>query len=116
MFLFVSSQMGLPALIAFLSCIACIAGFGYVLWRKGMDSFARAMGLAGIGMAAAVMGINMFGSRMVNIETCAYIWVFFAVLGHLFAELQVPEDISRRRSKDAPGTAADKPASGGIRR
>jgi len=116
MFLFISAQMGLPALIAFLSCIACIAGFGYVLWRKGVDSFARAMGLAGIGMAAAVMGINMFGSRMVNIETCAYIWVFFAVLGHLFAELQVPEEVAGRRSKDAQGAAADKPASGGIRR
>jgi len=116
MFLFVSSQMGLPALIAFLSCIACIAGFGYVLWRKGMDSFARAMGLAGIGMAAAVMGINMFGSRMVNIETCAYIWVFLAVLGHLFAELQVPEDVAGRRQKEAAVPGSDRPGSAGIRR
>lgn len=90
MFLFISSQMGIPALIAFLSTLACLFGFGYALWRKAGDSFARSLGLAGIGMSAAVVVINMFGSRMVNIEVCAYVWVFLAVLGHLFAELQVP--------------------------
>lgn len=116
MFLFVSAQMGLPALIAFLSCIACIGGFGYVLWRKGGDSFTRAMGLAGIGMAMAVMAINMFGSRMVNIETCAYVWVFFAVLGHLFAELQLPEEVAGRRAKVPATSAAETSGQGGIRR
>ena len=90
MFLFVSSQMGIPALISFLATLACLFGFGYAVWRKAGDGFARSLGLAGIGMSGAVVVINMFGSRMVNIEVCAYVWVFLAVLGHLFAELQVP--------------------------
>ncbi|MDF1781895.1 MAG: O-antigen ligase family protein [Alcanivoracaceae bacterium] len=90
MFLFVSSQMGIPALIAFLAALACLFGFGYAVWRKAVDGFARSLGLAGIGMSAAVVVINMFGSRMVNIEVCAYVWIFLAVLGHLFAELKVP--------------------------
>lgn len=88
MFLYISSQMGIPALIAFLSCLACLFGFGYVVWRKAGDGFARSLGLAGTGMAGAVVVINMFGSRMVNIEVCVYVWVYLAVLGHLFAELK----------------------------
>ncbi len=90
MFLYVSSQMGLPALVAFLSCLACIFGFGLALWRKGGDDYARALGLAGTGMAAAVGVVNMFGSRMVNIEVCIYVWIYLAILGHLFAEMQAP--------------------------
>lgn len=88
MFLFVCSQMGIPALIAFLSCLACLFGFGYVVWRKAEDGFAKSLGLAGAGMAGAVVVINMFGSRMVNIEVCVYVWVYLAILGHLFAELK----------------------------
>lgn len=88
MFLFICSQMGIPALIAFLSCLACLFGFGYVIWRKAGDGFAKSLGLAGTGMAAAVVVINMFGSRMVNIEVCVYVWVYLAILGHLFAELK----------------------------
>jgi hypothetical protein len=53
---------------------------------------------------------------MVNIETCAYIWVFLAVLGHLFAELQVPEDVAGRRQKEAAVPGGDRPGSAGIRR
>jgi O-antigen ligase len=88
MFLYISSQMGIPALIAFLSCLACLFGFGYVVWRKAGDGFAKSLGLAGTGMAGAVVVINMFGSRMVNIEVCVYVWVYLAILGHLFAELK----------------------------
>jgi len=96
MFLFVSSQMGLPALIAFLSCLACLFGFGLALWRKAGDSFTRALGLAGTGMAAAVVVVNMFGSRMVNIEVCIYVWVYLALLGHLFQEMQLPTRVTAK--------------------
>lgn len=108
MFLYISAQMGIPALIAFLACLASLAGFGYALWRKGRDSFARAMGLAAIGMAMAVVAINLFGSRMVNIETCAYVWIFLAVVGHMYGELQTPRQPSAPRSVAANG--------GGVRK
>lgn len=104
MYLYISSQMGVPALISFLSCLACLFGFGLALWRKAGDEFARALGLAGTGMAAAVGVVNMFGSRMVNIEVCIYVWMYLAVLGHLFAEMQKP---ARQRKNEPEPTAAD---------
>lgn len=96
MFLYLSSQMGIPAMLVFVAWIGCLFMFGYTLWRKGGDDYLRALGLAGAAMAVAVVAINFFGSRMVGASTTLYVWVFFAVLAHLFQEQQMPRKVAGR--------------------
>lgn len=86
MFLFISSQMGIPALILFLMLIYRMYRHGRTIADQNKDLWARAIGIGGAAMAGAVFAVNMFGSRMVNISVCGYVWIYFAVLLHLLSE------------------------------
>lgn len=87
MFLYIASQMGIPALIVFLVLILRMAWIGLQVHRSGNDSFARTIGLGAIGTAAGVLGINMFGSRMTDVAVMAYVWITLAVVIHLWREV-----------------------------
>jgi O-antigen ligase len=93
MFLFISSQMGLPALIVFLLIFARLAYVGASLHKNAIHPFDKVIGLGGVGLAAGVMAINMFGSRMTDAEVMGYVWITIAVIAHLRKEqlAQVPE-------------------------
>lgn len=101
MFLYFSAQMGVPAMLVFVAWLGTFFVFGYTLWRKGGDELVRAIGLAGAAMVLAIIGVNLFGSRMVNASTTLYAWVFFAVLAWLFQEQQMPR---RRRAVPVTGS------------
>ncbi|HEB59559.1 MAG TPA: O-antigen ligase family protein [Gammaproteobacteria bacterium] len=85
MYLWVASQMGIPALILFVAVIARMFFLGWSM-RSDPDRFIRAMAIAAAAMSGGVAAINMFGSRMTNIEVDGYFWVFLAVLAHLKVE------------------------------
>ncbi len=88
MFLFISSQMGIPALLLFLAILYRMYRLGARLNRDAPDSFTRAIGMGGGVMVAGVLAINMFGSRMVSIDTDGYVWIYLAVLAHLWVEAE----------------------------
>ena len=88
MYLFISSQMGIPALILFLLILYRHYTMSAFLARFSDDRFVRAIGIGGVAMVAGVAAINMFGSRMVNIEVCGYFWIYLAVLMHLTYEFE----------------------------
>jgi len=87
MFLWISSQMGIPALLLFCLIMGKTFFMGIHLNKRHSDPFARALGIGGAAMVAGVMVVNMFGSRMINVETCGYVWIYMVVLGHLYKEL-----------------------------
>jgi O-antigen ligase len=87
MFLYVSSQMGLPALLALLLLFYRTYRLGADLYRRGDEPFARGVGLGAVAMVAAVAAVNMFGSRMVDIAVTAYFWTYLAALSRLTVEL-----------------------------
>jgi O-antigen ligase len=87
MFLFIASQMGVPALLAFLWVIVHIFITGVRLHQRAGDSFGRGIGLGGAALAGALVGINMFGSRMTDFCVMAYVWVYMAVLTRVWGEL-----------------------------
>lgn len=110
MFLYFSAQMGVPAMLVFIAWLGTFFVFGYTLWRKGQDEYLKTIGLASAAIVLAVVGVNLFGSRMVNASTTLYVWVLFAVLAWLFQEQQMPR---RRRSmpaEDGSGPRAIAPA------
>ena len=88
MFLFISSQMGIPALVAFALVILRMFQLGATLYRRCSDGFGRSVGLGGVAMAAAVIGVNMFGSRMVDICVSVEFWVYLAVLAVMWQQIR----------------------------
>ena len=83
MYLFISSQMGLPALILFLLILYKHYSMSAFLARHSKDNFVCAIGIGGAAMAGGLAVVNVFGSRMVNIEVCGYFWIYLAVIMHL---------------------------------
>ncbi|MFV1985538.1 MAG: O-antigen ligase family protein, partial [Thiohalomonadales bacterium] len=83
MYLFISSQMGIPALILFILIIYKLYSMSAFLVSHSRDEFVRAIGIGGAAMAGSVAAVNVFGSRMVNIEVCGYFWIYLAVIMHL---------------------------------
>ena len=88
MYFWISSQMGIPALIAFLIIILKLYLQSAKIYRKHPEKFARAIGLGGAATAGGMSVINMFGSRMIGIDVSGYIWIYFAVITHLMMELE----------------------------
>lgn len=91
MYLYICSQMGIPTLVVFLLIIAYMFARAAKLHSRAADPFARAFGLGAAATAAGVLGINMFGSRMVDMNVMAYVWITIAVLSHLQVESQQGE-------------------------
>jgi putative inorganic carbon (hco3(-)) transporter len=88
MFLFICSQMGLPALIVFLLIFARLAYVGASLHKHALHPYDKVIGLGGVGLAAGVIGVNMFGSRMTDTVVMGYVWITIAVISHLWREQQ----------------------------
>ena len=105
MFLFICSQMGLPTLFVFLLIFARLAYVGVSLHKHALHPFDKAIGLGGVGLAAGVMSINMFGSRMTDTIVMGYVWITIAVISHLRKE-------QLARQADASGRVDVGPAPG----
>ena len=90
MFLYVASQMGIPALLVFLGLLWRTYRLGTAVHRAGGDPFRRAIGMGGAALAVGVVGVNLFGSRMTDIAVDAYFWIYLAVLAHLWREIAPP--------------------------
>lgn len=88
MYLYISSQMGIPALVSFLLILYATYKAGAGVFRGAEDQFTRAIGLGGVALATGTAAVNMFGSRMVNTEVSGYFWIYLAVLVHLIVEQQ----------------------------
>ncbi len=102
MFLYVASQMGLPALAVLLWLLWRTYRAGARLHRDAADPFGRAIGMGAAAMAAGVVGVNMFGSRMVDVAVNGYFWIYLAALAHLTRELEA------RASPPAGATPAER--------
>jgi len=87
MYFYLSSQMGLPALVLFLYIMGFMAYLGYKLSRNREDKFARAIGVGGASAAVCYSIICIFGSRAVNSDFTLYFWVYFVVLSVLYRDI-----------------------------
>lgn len=85
MYLYIGSQMGMPALAVFVAILLGMAYTGARLYWKSSDDGIRIIGLGCAASAAGCAAINIFGSRMVDISVSVYIWVSLAILARLWA-------------------------------
>lgn len=100
MFLYVASQMGLPALAVLLWLLWRTYRAGARLHRDAPDPFGRAVGMGASAMAAGIVGVNMFGSRMVDIAVTGYFWIYLAALAHLTREVEARASPSLEAPRD----------------
>ncbi len=87
MYLYLASQMGLPALVLFLYIMGFMTYLGYKLSRNRVDKFARAVGIGGASAAACYAIVCIFGSRAVNSDFTLYFWVYFVVMAVLYRDI-----------------------------
>lgn len=115
MYLFISSQLGVPALIVFLLLLFGFFKSSLIVYRSAEDRLAEAIGLGGLAMVAGVATINMFGSRMVNIDVSGNFWIYFAVLGALLRERQQIADGRLRATVEEDSQLKEKLARESVR-
>lgn len=86
MFLYIASQMGVPALLALL----WIMGKGYWLaaqmGRHSKDPLLGGIALGCCCTIAGAVGVNMFGSRLVDMGVSLPFWLVVVVVSHLWTE------------------------------
>lgn len=89
MYLWISSQMGLPALFFFLLILFRFYKVSTNIFLNHPDKFTKAIGLGGASMVAGVVVVNMFGSRMIGIDVCGYVWIYLAIVSRLVGEIKI---------------------------
>ncbi|MDO6459859.1 O-antigen ligase family protein [Granulosicoccaceae sp. 1_MG-2023] len=100
MYLYVSSQMGIPAMVLFILMFLNMFEMGRKLSRNE-DPYIRAIGIGGAGVSACVAIVNIFGSRFINIEFTCYFLILYVVMQFLHKEQneQLAEKEKERRRK-----------------
>ena len=79
-YIYIASQMGLPAMILFLLILGYSFHLGRVLSRNKEDLFIRAVGVGGASATICYAIVCMFGSRAVNLEFTSYFWAYLVCM------------------------------------
>ena len=80
MFLYVATQMGVPTMLVFVSIMLMLMWMGWQIYRRSNHHFERILGASAVSMVACLVVINMFGSRMVNLEFTAYFYAYLVIM------------------------------------
>lgn len=83
MYLYIATQMGLPAMFSWLAIILALFFRGRRLYRQGEYDIDRIIGLGGAVMVPGLLVMNMFGSHMVDTSVDGFFWVYLAIVSHL---------------------------------
>lgn len=80
MYLYVGSQMGLPALSLFLLILGYSFYLGRLHSKHKTDKFIRAIGIGGASATACYAVVSIFGSRAVSLNFTAYFWAYLVIM------------------------------------
>ncbi|WP_081858075.1 O-antigen ligase [Thiomonas sp. FB-Cd] len=84
MFLYAASNMGVPSLLTLLALIFALAWRGWKLYRdKARPDIDRIVGLGAVTIVAGLIGVNMFGTHIIDTAVDSFLWVYLAVVAHL---------------------------------
>ncbi len=97
-YLYVASQMGVPAVLIFLIIMAQAFFNGCRLSKNKNDVYLRGMGMAGAGAVTAYAAVCMFGSRAVSPEFTCYFWIMVACL-QVLSSPDSSHEFARKRGK-----------------
>lgn len=86
MFLYIASQMGIPALLALLWIMGRAYWFAAQMGRHSKDPLASGLALGCCCTLAGAVGVNMFGSRLVDMGVSLPFWLVIVIVSHLWVE------------------------------
>jgi O-antigen ligase len=99
MYLYLSSQMGIPAVLLLIAVYLRAYAYSDRIARRSGDPFVRAIAAAGTATVAGVLVTNMFGSRLTDLAVSMPFWVMLAVIAHLQRDLGSPTVRTGRPSR-----------------
>ncbi len=91
MYLYLSSQMGIPAVLLYGFILWRMYRLGVYVYRGSRGRFTRTIGMSAAALAAGTFLVTMFGSRMVDICVTVYFWVTLAVVARLSMEIDAQQ-------------------------
>lgn len=97
MFLYTASTMGVPALVTLLLILGAMGLRGWALYRHAGVDIDRIVGLGAVTMVAGLVGVNMFGTHLIDTAVDIFVWIYLAVLARLYS----PETVSVAASTHA---------------
>jgi len=100
MYLYLSSQMGVPAVLLLVLVYLRAYLYSVRLARAAADPFVRVIGIAGLCTVVGVFVTNIFGSRLTDAAVSMPFWVMLAVVANLSADR--PPGESPRPGDPAP--------------
>jgi len=103
-YIIIAAEMGIPALILFLTILFVFFRESLWLYRYAEDKFFRATGLGLCAGIAALMVVNMFGSRMNSLEISGYFWMLAGIALKM-------KRIEERNKEASRSSAPSRPAS-----
>lgn len=99
-YIYIASQMGIPALVLFLLILGYSFHLGRSLSRNKEDLFIRAIGIGGASATVCYSVICLFGSRAINLEFTGNFWAYLVCMQvidmHLRNKVQESKPKKRR--------------------
>ena len=99
MFLYAASNMGLPSLITLLLIIGALAFRGWGIYRSSTVDIDRIIGLGGVTLVAGLVGVNMFGTHIIDTAVDVYFWIYIAIIAHLIGKNKTATSLSQTHAK-----------------
>jgi putative inorganic carbon (hco3(-)) transporter len=88
MYLYLTSQMGIPAALLLLLIMWRMGVLGARVYRASDQNFERVVGMTATALAGSAFLVNMFGSRMVDICVSVNFWITLAIVSRLWMEIE----------------------------
>ena len=85
MYLYISSQMGIPTLLLFLAMMAHTGWMGVRVFMSSKDSFEQVIGASMAAVIPCIAFINLFGSRMVGMSYVGYFYTLVVIVQVLYS-------------------------------
>lgn len=79
-YILIAAEMGILALLVFLSLLFVILKNSYKLYKITKDHFFKALALGFLGSLGGVLMANMFGGRLDSQEVSSYFWILAALI------------------------------------
>lgn len=100
-YLYIATQMGLPAMVLFCLILGYSFHLGRKLSRNKEDLFIRAIGIGGASATVCYSVICIFGSRAINLEFTSYFWAYFVcmqVIDQMLKKKALADQPKRKRT------------------
>ncbi|SBP86794.1 O-antigen ligase family protein [Thiomonas delicata] len=99
MFLYAASNMGIPSLLTLLAILAALVWRSWGLYRRGTCDIDRIIGLGAVAIVAGLVGVNMFGTHVIDTSVDGFFWVYLAIVARLLPPAAQP---TSAKNKHAP--------------